>query len=355
MQTNPDDPRVKLMQKWSQNMPAYGMQGATLRAGAGGTGEDDDDDDNERRTSDTRSVMSMQSGRSALSNLFYISGHNEDLKLARAKLHGGGGAPTQKNKKRKGKKNNGQNNGSQSGGTNTNQGGGQNHNHGNNKKKIPKNKAYLTEFKTLTKEEVGKRRTALADKIYEFHQAVDTDLQSLTGELSNYTSIVDQIKEFHRNQSPKLYETIIQALDKMQTELLKKERTDKKLRIDLKRIRPYIVLPVEMDPDAFQARVKAEGNNEKMLLNLHVYFLKICLLFTKHKTMPAKVMEKMTTDKEPIPQYKTKQEDDANYKILYHAWSDAQALKNVYETYTAYIQKTDKSGGKGANFHYIKL
>ena len=41
MQTNPNDPRAKLMQKWSQSMPPYGMQGAALRAGA----EEDDDEE----------------------------------------------------------------------------------------------------------------------------------------------------------------------------------------------------------------------------------------------------------------------------------------------------------------------
>lgn len=68
MQTNPDDPRVKLMQKWSQNMPAYGMQGASLRARPGGGEDDDDDGDDDARS--TRSAFSASSSMSTRSNSF---------------------------------------------------------------------------------------------------------------------------------------------------------------------------------------------------------------------------------------------------------------------------------------------
>jgi hypothetical protein len=63
MQTSTDDPRVKLMQKWSQNMPAYGAQGTGLRAEAKG-GDYDDDDDDSRSTRSAFSTASNMSSRS---------------------------------------------------------------------------------------------------------------------------------------------------------------------------------------------------------------------------------------------------------------------------------------------------
>jgi hypothetical protein len=64
MQTNPDDPRVKLMQKWSQNMPQYGMQGASLGAKSGA--DDDDDEYDNDDAGSTRSAYSTYSSASAL-------------------------------------------------------------------------------------------------------------------------------------------------------------------------------------------------------------------------------------------------------------------------------------------------
>jgi hypothetical protein len=139
----------------------------------------------------------------------------------------------------------------------------------------------------------------------------------------------------------------------MQETLVMKERTDRGLKNELHRLKLYTVLPTEMDEDTFSKRLKVEGNNEKMLLNLHVYFLKICLSYSKHKTLPEKEMEKMKADKKAIPSYKSKQESDENYNIVSRAFKDAKTLKIVYEAYTAFIQKEHNAKAKGGTFHYI--
>ena len=68
MQTDPNDPRVKLMQKWSKEMPEYSQAISGKAARRSSQEEDDDDVDDDDDESDTKSVNSIQSAFSIRSN-----------------------------------------------------------------------------------------------------------------------------------------------------------------------------------------------------------------------------------------------------------------------------------------------
>jgi hypothetical protein len=373
MQTATDDPRVKLMQKWSQNMPAYGMSGTTLRAAT--RGDDDDDDD---VNADARSTVSKSSMRS-VSSMFISGSSMHDIHRAKAQIRGARTTIGKTNPRRN--RNNRSNNGNH---TTSNTQNTTNSNKGKSrqkkiivyKKKPPKNSVFIEDLKDVSVAEFHERREHLAEYTGAFHKAMVSKKQELRPDetSTSFQQFVAKVDRFGGmsvedvTAANNLLEEIYNGIDSVQKKLmldeLKFKAKAKNPGIDESTIKLpnranlYVKLPNQITDEEFTAKTEHENGKEKFLLNLYCSMLTVIVTYKRHKTIDAKTRENLTKKNkaDQIPAYKTNQEDDPNFKWYLNALEDIKSLKNTWETYNKHIYSTntDKKITHGQEFHFFK-
>jgi hypothetical protein len=385
MQTNPDDPRVKLMQKWSQNMPQYGMQGASLAAK---TDRDDEDLDNgeEDYDSDAKSFTSRKSTRSTRSiSSIFLGGKekgsaHKDIHNALRGMRGvkipvhntasgkgnakGGKGKGKKKGKGKGKNAKGGASGQQP--TQTHQNNHKNANEGAVVVQKKNGDVIITGYKNITKDEIIERKEDIKEFTHQFLEAVKKKISALPATdpiNSNFRDFVHNVELFMNfktdyQQGLKYLEMLYDFIDESQKTQKLKEIVLRDLYKKSKQSPPvstteytslpkrailYVTIPPTPTLSDFKAKIISDNGPEKYILNVYSSMLKVILTYKRLTSLTAKDQESLKKKGSDIPSYKTSREEDKTYDWYHDAYEAVTAFKTTWETYHKHLTKSDKS------------